>query len=50
MGSFKIRIIWDSHPKSHFATSGGLIVLGPGSGTVRRCVLVAMDVVLLEEV
>jgi hypothetical protein len=32
------------------ASCGGLNVLGPGSGTVRRCGLVGVGVALLEEV
>jgi len=33
-----------------YACCGGLKMLGPGTGTVRRCGLVGVGVALLEEV
>jgi hypothetical protein len=44
-------ILLQQWKKNHiFCGSGGLNMLGAGSGTIRRCGLVAIGVALLEEV
>ena len=36
--------------RGHHGLCGGLNMLGPGSGTIKRCGLVGVGVTLLEEV